>query len=527
MLKELTFCILILLVFISGCSTNLNENTKTVQVTSTPLQVTSTPSPNIRVISLDVLPIVAEPGRTVTATVKVKNTGEIIGTNKVSLTINGAEEEAKDVTVAPRVTQIVNFTFTRNVTGVFDIKVAGLNETLRVKQAGTYPRLGNFYIAWQDKGPTLNYLWHPPPEPTPQLKSLARWDIIVVPYSLAHSAPESLRQLRQLNPKIKILAFIQVGESDVADLIPVQSSNESWYLHFGNIPGSPQPPEQRRVGFMQDIKQGFWYMNPASGWSTYAPNYIHDDIMSMGLFDGVFLDNLFENVKFKNIDINNDGVAETPEVVNREYNNGMTRILKQTRELLGPEAIILGNAASEWSVNSPYFMYANGHLQENALGTLPWSNHNFSKVWEVYQRNMNEPTPPSRIHWISADSKQLPSNDSNPNLSPSELQKMRFGLAITLLEDGYFSFDNGIPWHIQLWWFPEYDANLGLPKGDAQKRNDGTWMREFQNGVVIVNPTGSVSTIDFMSTYQDVTTGTVGSHFVVSPEDGRIFVAAH
>ena len=104
---------------------------------------------------------------------------------------------------------------------------------------------------------------------------------------------------------------------------------------------------------------------------------------------------------------------------------------------------------------------------------------------------------------------------------------MRYGLAITLLEDGYFSFDNGIPWHIQLWWFPEYDANLGLAKGDAKKRNDGTWMREFQNGIVIVNPTGSASTIDFITTYQDVTTGTVGSRFVILPEDGRIFVAAH
>jgi hypothetical protein len=521
MLKKMTFCILFLLVFISGCTTTLSEKNGTVQGTSAKFSV----------VSLVVTPIVVEPGQAVTVNVKVANTGETTGTNKVALTINGAEEEARDVTVASGSTQTVNFTFTRDAPGVFDIKVAGLNETLRVKQAGTYPRLGNFYVAWPDKGPSLNYLWHPLPEPTPQLKSLARWDIIVVPYSLSRSAPESLRQLRKLNPKIKILAFIQIGESDVADLISVQSSNESWYLHFGNMPGSSQLPEQRRVGFMQDIKQGFWCMNPASGWSTFAPNYIHDDIMSTGLFDGVFLDNLFENVKFKNIDINNDDVAENPDVVNREYNNGMTKILKQTRELLGPEAIILGNAGSEWSANSPYFLYANGHLQENALGTLTWSNHDFSKVWEIYQRNMQEPMPPSRIHWISADSKRFPdnfpSNDTNPALLPSELQKMRYGLAITLLEDGYFSFDNGIPWHIQLWWFPEYDANLGLAKGDANKRNDGTWMREFQNGMVIVNPTGSMSTIDFMSTYQDVTTGIVGSRFVVLPEDGRIFVATH
>jgi len=515
MLKKTAFCILILSVFISGCTTNLSEKNDTVQGTSA----------MFRVVSLDITPIVAEPGQAVTANVKVMNAGETIGTNKLALIVNGVEEEVKDVTVAPGATQTVNFTLTRNASGVFNIKVAEFNETFRVKQAGAYPRLGNYYLAWPQKSPYLRYLWNPQPEPTQQLKSLSRWDIIVVPYTLSHSAPESILQIKRLNPKIKILAFVQVGESDLADLKSVQSSNESWYLHFGNPPGSSRPPEQRRINFMQNTMPNWWWMNPASEWSTYVPNYIHDKIMSPGLFDGVFLDNIFENVEFKNIDINNDGVAESPDVVNREYNNGMTRVLRKTRELLGPEAIILGNPGSEWSSNSPYFMYANGHLQENALGTLRWSSHDFSKVWEIYQRNMQEPTPPSRIHWIGADTNSLPFDDINPTLPASELQKMRYGLAITLLEDGYFSFDRGIPWHCQLWWFPEYDANLGLAKGDAKKRNDGTWMREFQNGVVIVNPTGSASTIDFATTYHDVTTGTVGSRFVVSPEDGRIFVA--
>ncbi len=101
---------------------------------------------------------------------------------------------------------------------------------------------------------------------------------------------------------------------------------------------------------------------------------------------------------------------------------------------------------------------------------------------------------------------------------------MRYGLAITLLDDGYFHFDCSFPYHCQLWWFPEYDANLGLAKGKAQQRSDGTWMREFQNGIVVVNPTSSASTIDFTTTYQDVTTGNKSTRFVVQPQDGRIFM---
>jgi hypothetical protein len=278
---------------------------------------------------------------------------------------------------------------------------------------------------------------------------------------------------------------------------------------------------------MQDIVPfEWWWMNPASGWSTYVPNYVHDNIMASGLFDGVFYDNIFENVGswFDNIDINNDGVAESPDVVNQEYNNGVTQLLRLTRELLGPEAIILGNPGNEWSANSPYFMYANGHLQENALGTESWSSHDFSKIWDIYQRNMQKPEPPSRIHWIVPDTNGLRFDDVKPDLPPTELQKMRYGLAITLLDDGYFGFDSGVPWHIQLWWFPEYDANLGLAKGDAQQRSDGSWMREFENGVVIANPTSNDSTIEFAATHKDVTTGVEGTQFVVPPLDGRIFL---
>ncbi len=75
-----------------------------------------------------------------------------------------------------------------------------------------------------------------------------------------------------------------------------------------------------------------------------------------------------------------------------------------------------------------------------------------------------------------------------------------------------------------MWWFPEYDANLGLAKGDAQQRSDGTWIREFENGVVIVNPTNEEITIEFPGTYKDITTRKESSRFIVAPEDGRIIL---
>ena len=93
-----------------------------------------------------------------------------------------------------------------------------------------------------------------------------------------------------------------------------------------------------------------------------------------------------------------------------------------------------------------------------------------------------------------------------------------------MLGDGYFGFDRGDGLHGQLWWFPEYDANLGLAKGDAQQQSDGTWMREFENGIVIANPTSKESKIEFTTLHQDMTTGMENIQFVVAPKDGRIFL---
>jgi hypothetical protein len=482
------------------------------------------PSPQtpveIKYISMSMTPIVAEPGQPVTVEVKVANPGGTAGSTKLGLTVNGSEAETKDVTIPPRAEQTVTFTVTENASGMYEIKVSGLTETLRVKQAGTYPRLGNYY-----GGPT-NFFAHPRQIEQTQLKLLAGWDIIVVHYLTYRMAPEYIRQIKKLNPQIKILAWLEFGASDLWDLKTVLSSNESWYLHYADTPGNPKPPEQRRVKlFTLDNGDPWPAMNPASEWSTYVPNYVHDTLMSTGLFDGIFYDTIFDEISWlKNIDINNDGVADSPDFVNREYQNGMTQLLKLTRELLGPEAIIFGNPGAECKPNSPFWEYANGHMQENALGTATYSSHDFSKIWNIYQRNMQKPTPPSRIHWIAADTNNIEYDDLKPDLPPSELQKMRYGLAITLLDDGYFGFDRGDAWHCQLWWFPEYDTNLGFAMGDAQKRSDGTWMREFENGVVVVNPTSKESTIEFTTIHQDVTTDNKGTHFVVSPQDGRIFV---
>ena len=46
---------------------------------------------------------------------------------------------------------------------------------------------------------------------------------------------------------------------------------------------------------------------------------------------------------------------------------------------------------------------------------------------------------------------------------------MRFGLAFTLMNDGYFSHELGDTDHGQDWWYDELDYKLGEPLGAAQR----------------------------------------------------------
>ena len=520
---------------------------------STPPSIPSSPA-KFQVTSIDIAPIVVSLGEKIAVTANVGNIGGTRGSYSLTLKVNGAIQETRDLTVGPGSTQTTVFNVVKDVPGLYTVEIEGLTEIVRVKETGAFPRLANCYFGDD------SFYWHLQRLDSSQIKSrvnsLARWDLIIVDYSAASFARQYLERIRKLNPHIKILAYIEAGTGGnwrwllTNDLqaqtlpsfmtserinfmrylmryygISPSDSNENLFLHQGKVSGSQTTPS--RVALLTTGEQ--WQgMNPTGDWPNYMANFVKDKVMSSGLFDGVFYDNVFEHISWvSNVDINNDGVADSPSMVNQLWKQGLTKLLKITRDLLGPEAIIFGNPGNEWNANSTYFDYANGHMQENALGTSAYSSHDFLKVWDIYERNMQRPAPPSRIHIIDADTDNRPNDPEKPQLSITDLQKMRYGLTITLLDDGYYNFDRGDLAHSQVWWFPEYDINLGFAKGKAQKQSDGTWTREFQNGVVVVNPTNSVSAISFTATYQNVSTGNKGTIFTIQPQDGGILLLVH
>ncbi|GAB6109907.1 putative glycoside hydrolase [Fusibacter bizertensis] len=104
---------------------------------------------------------------------------------------------------------------------------------------------------------------------------------------------------------------------------------------------------------------------------------------------------------------------------------------------------------------------------------------------------------------------------NNPYLDDNFIpnyQKMRFSLTTALLGDGYYSYEINTNGHgsLGLMWFDEYDnagegtGYLGLPTGKPMAVESGAYLRNFENGLVLVNPTDKVVQIDLPKSYYKI-----------------------
>lgn len=338
-------------------------------------------------------------------------------------------------------------------------------------------------------------------------KRLAQWDIIIL--NPDHNL--SLGKIRETNPYIKILVWI-----------PLQGPHPSLRLYQGFKPN--------------------WYCKTASGntlimpWdeplaNLYADNYgyiyhILEYLEKYGQsYDGVLYDCMWE-YPWKGADINEDGIVNSRDT--KALQSATVTLLKETRDLF-PEWIITGNGGTPWSEGSEYYRYANGNMHENALGDK-FGDPSWSYLWQGYQRVTRRGQEPA-YHFINVDirakGRSLSQAKNLYSLTKDDLRRMRLGLVGSmLLDSGYFGFDRGDCLHGQLWWFDEYNVDLGNPLGPYRKNiySEGDFSREFENGLVILNNSYWSIHVTFEESYVDVSVGKEGTRFEIPSQDARIFL---
>jgi hypothetical protein len=353
----------------------------------------------------------------------------------------------------------------------------------------SYPRIANCYgsgLGWEtwDKGAEywskldlfigcgydFHYDWDDP-----------RWPKILA------AVEENVRHLREVNPNALVLPYVDVVEGPDNPAVP----KGWWDLRDGG----------RWSGW-----PGYYRINTSlSEVLEYNLAKVRAEVLGREFFDGVFYDCWHPD----------------PWLVPR------------TAALRDGHAVVMVN---DWNLPSTGFADLNGCLAEDELNRVIEGQVDFEDFLARYLRWTRESRRPAvttlvcHPHGLDMDAWRWDKVDWQERtkiaegLRTSDPRTMRFGLATALMGDGYFAYDCANLGRGQWWWYPEYDAPLGHPRGPAHRNPDGTWQREFDGGLVVVNGTLYDAVIETPRKLRDLSTGRVGRRFTLRMYDGRILL---
>ncbi len=380
----------------------------------------------------------------------------------------------------------------------------------------TYPRLANYFLRWEITDQ--------------EAIELAKWDLLVLDMEVQENSRYAVEKIRALNPDVIILAYVtsqeildNIENYRQASLRQKLSSgiSDGWWL---------RDQDGQRVSnwpytSMLNLSAGALPDSSGQRFIEYLPAFVDQELRSSGLWDGVFYDNTWGDVdwiKPGQLDLDNDGRAETVTEANRLWSEGVLKMLQHTRQLCGPDFIIVGNGR----VYDGYQGALNGMMLESFPSS--WENGGtWAGSMATYARLPRLNTQPALPIINIYDQDQ------------SNFRRVRFGLASALLGDGYFSYDADVTNHGQTWWYDEYNVVLGkaltpaynLLKPDDFNWQAGLWRRDFKNGSALVNSTKNKLTYIFRNEElekikgdQDSRTnsGQKISYITLAPEDGII-----
>lgn len=386
----------------------------------------------------------------------------------------------------------------------------GLGQAIVLKS--TFPRLSNYFLSWELSDE--------------QARELAKWDLVILDMEHQVKNKEKILKMRELNPKIIILAYIATQEirSDAIQLlqyIPLraelyQGIQSNWWL---------KRPDGAKISWwpgteMLNVTDVAPTIN-GQNWGDYFSNFVTEKILVSGLWDGIFFDNTWNGLTGMvgdNLDIDGDGAVETKSEIESAYRRGMASVFGKIRAA-GPQYLLMGN-------DGDIFTELNGMQLENFPYARGWS-----KMLKDYIAFQGVGFPPA-FSAFNANTANIGGRD--------DYQKARYGLTSALLADGFYSFDLGDQNHGQTWWYDEYNFSLGEPasqpflvKNNSRDFNQrGLWRRDFKAGLVLVNSGNIAETIDLGGEYEklrgnqdpSVNDGLIVSSVTVQPQDGLILL---
>lgn len=275
--------------------------------------------------------------------------------------------------------------------------------------------------------------------------------------------------------------------------------------------------------------EGTWMLDITGRWR----DMLADDaaaLVAKGPWNGVFLDVCFENIGFLNggrLDLDRDLVADDVNVASQKWKAGFGELVQTLRHRLGPEVPIVANPGAQ---DCPHDAL-DGILLEGFPIGLPPSFLDFDVGFARYLRWTSRPgrRPLSIANAYSPKIGFGTIQQGQDEIARTDYTAMRFGLAIALMGDGYYAFDNGVFGHYVAWWYDEYDGGgrgvgwLGAPRGPPSQRG-AAWLREFDHGLAIANPTETPVTIEVPEGFRKISGRQDPVHNDGTPVHGSVTV---
>lgn len=370
------------------------------------------------------------------------------------------------------------------------LRVLPVEASHRPEQA---PKIVNWYYDWSL-------------DTDEEAEELAEWDVLILDIENEYYSRDRMKMIKRLNPDITLLAYISP-----VDIRPDAASLDSGTAR--NYIGEQLQENPEWILKLASGEKARWWadfdiMNITSAgvnsegetFNNYFSEFIRDAVVKDPIWDGVFYDNLWENVSFvsEHIDLDNSGEAESVSEMNTEWRKGITKLLKKTRRYAKKHRtafLVTGNGGTR------YYRHVNGigfeHFPNTVYGEWTESMQQYRFILDNGQSRATA--------FVNANV-----NDSGDQ---ADYQKFRFGLTSTLLENGYYSFDSGGRSHHERWYYDEYDVQLGEATSGAYnvlepetptQLQAGVWRRDYESATVLVNSTDEESRIDLNTGYEKI-----------------------
>lgn len=364
-----------------------------------------------------------------------------------------------------------------------------------------FPRLSNFHVY----SAYYNALQNGTLE-SEYKANLALYDLVHgVPFAHSLGAELDFLDLRAINSEILILPYIQSFVAVLGVAEPVADSagllnffnaglKDEWFL---KKPTGERLPELLYPDNFQMNHTSFGPAVDGVSFTDYVTRYITDSVMGAGLWDGLHFDQSewYPNPLLGNadpfsggatvlppIDLDGDGVAEGKDVLHSAWLAAFNSYFDRMKRELGPSSILLGNPG-ELPLDPKLFSRMNGFMYEfftpyQIADNGDWMTQNASRWYRYYhvlqkaERYFRAPQVyATQFHGfkLGTVNGELTENglaDRNPAVEARDYQRARFGLASTLLGNGFFCYDYVDNSTAPTIWFDEYSVN---EQGVAEK----------------------------------------------------------